>query len=139
MAVLVAVAKMARQESALRAGMRIYSLVASLFLAGCSTAISALDGAPAKSWVSNTALDPTAACVVEKMRAGYSDGGWAFAADVVAPNNVYEVRPRAVVMVGGDPLVVRLTKVGFAQTKIELFGLGIFGREPVQYLEACIA
>lgn len=117
--------------------MKPWAMIAALLVAGCATNISAVSRPATKTWLSSNALDPSVACVVQEMRTGFKRTDWSFAAGIIVPNSVFEIRPQAVIMVGGDPLVVRLTKQE-ANTKIELFGLGVFGKEAIGYVEKCV-
>lgn len=118
--------------------MRLSNIVAvSLLLGGCAEASRALDYPSDRTWQVSSGLDATVTCVVEKMRDGYRAHSLAFVAGIVVPNSVYEVRPDRPLMLGGDPLVVRVSKVNDTQTRVELFGIGVFKHEPVPYLEQC--
>ena len=104
----------------------------------------ALEQSAEQTWNVAKPLDDTVACIVEQLREGnkhYIDGysSVPFTAGIVVPGKTYEIRPSRTMIVGADPLVIRVSKLSDTQTKVDLFSVRGFGDGMVkQHIGPCI-
>lgn len=102
---------------------KLLTVLAALTLAGCT---SALDHPAEQRWTVSKPLDDTVACLVGALSAGNKhviDGQSAipFAAGIIEPGRVYDIRPTRQITLGMDSVTVRVIKVTDRQTNVELY------------------
>jgi len=111
---------------------RIAGLMLLILSAGCA-AITPRNGPPTATAFAASSIDAAASCIVDALnKAQHSDTPALVPSvtsyvQVILPGRVYEVMPQQTIVMTGEAYFVRLTAETPTRTRIEAFGIGVFG------------
>lgn len=100
-------------------------LVLVITLCSCATAITGRNSAPDLSYIARGTLTETANCVNLFMTQNNALN-YPFYLRIVEIDRIYESHPGREIMLGGEPVFVRITAINAEKTKVEGFSVRNF-------------
>jgi hypothetical protein len=114
---------------------RIALFFMATLLAGCATAVTPRNDPPKLEFQTSRTLDDALACVVAHMTK--SKLGYPFFGAIVVPNQSYEVRPGREIMVGGEPIFLKVEKTAEGPVVVKGYAIRNVGQNFTGLKEVC--